>query len=47
MDFSELLQDPQMLEDKDLYEKIYSEIEVSKHAVMLKGLPKHIAALEM
>ena len=37
----------ELLKDKDMGEKFYSELDISEHGIMLNGLPKFIACDEL
>ena len=42
-----LLTDPKLLEDKDMEKRTYTEIDVAKHSILLKGLPKNFPREEL
>ena len=42
IDMRRIHDEPSLLEDEDMSEKLYSDFEIAEHTVMLKGIPKNI-----
>lgn len=47
VDVKKLRQEPRLLEDQDMYQKLYSDLEIAQHAIMLSNLPKDIPRLQL
>lgn len=47
LDLHQIAQNPELLEDEELNKKIYTELEISEHAIMLRNLPKDMSKLDL
>jgi hypothetical protein len=43
LDLHQIARNPSLLEDDELNKKIYSEIDIAEHAIMLKRLPQDMS----